>query len=56
MSGFDNRTGAGDANADTVACPFCGSADTRVAQRKGTAMCRKMFVCRDCKQPFEQFD
>lgn len=55
MGGFDSRSG-GVRDAEDVACPFCGSTDTSVEQRKGTAICRKMFLCNECEQPFEQFD
>lgn len=58
MAGFGRRSGSrsGDADPADVACPFCGSTDTTVTQRKGTAICRKMFVCDECEEPFEQFD
>lgn len=39
-----------------VRCPFCGSTDTQLEQRKGTAMCRTMYLCNACSEPFEQFD
>lgn len=55
MGRFSRRSGTGDGDAN-VACPFCGSTDTTVEQRKGTAMCRKMFMCQQCGEPFEQFD
>lgn len=45
-----------DAKAHDVTCPYCGSADTTLEQRKGSAICRKMFYCDACEQPFEQFD
>lgn len=44
------------ANSHDVACPYCESDDTTLEQRKGSAICRKMFYCNACKQPFEQFD
>lgn len=39
----------------TVRCPFCGSTDTRLAQRTGTGLCRTVYVCADCREPFEEF-
>ena len=38
-----------------VACPFCGSRDTRMDNAFGPALCRAIFYCADCRQPFEQF-
>jgi ring-1,2-phenylacetyl-CoA epoxidase subunit PaaD len=39
----------------TAACPFCGSADTRMENLFGPTLCRTMFWCNHCRQPFEQF-
>lgn len=38
-----------------VACPYCGSTNTRVTNNFGPTLCRAIYVCRNCKQPFEQF-
>jgi ring-1,2-phenylacetyl-CoA epoxidase subunit PaaD len=37
------------------ACPYCGSTNTRVTNEFGPTLCRAIYVCRNCKQPFEQF-
>jgi ring-1,2-phenylacetyl-CoA epoxidase subunit PaaD len=39
----------------TAACPYCGSADTRLENLFGPTLCRTLFWCNHCRQPFEQF-
>jgi ring-1,2-phenylacetyl-CoA epoxidase subunit PaaD len=39
----------------TATCPFCGSADTRLENLFGPTLCRTLFWCNRCRQPFEQF-
>ncbi|MDG5778692.1 1,2-phenylacetyl-CoA epoxidase subunit PaaE [Haloarculaceae archaeon H-GB2-1] len=34
-------------------CPYCGSTDTEREHPKGPSLCRSMFYCHDCAQPFE---
>jgi len=38
-----------------VRCPFCGSATVAMDSVFGPALCRSLFYCRDCRQPFEAF-
>jgi ring-1,2-phenylacetyl-CoA epoxidase subunit PaaD len=38
-----------------AACPFCGSADTTMENAFGPTLCRSIFWCNRCRQPFEQF-
>jgi ring-1,2-phenylacetyl-CoA epoxidase subunit PaaD len=38
-----------------VACPNCGSKDTRLENPFGSTLCRAMHWCASCRQPFEQF-
>lgn len=38
----------------TAICPFCDSENTELRQRKGTAICRVVFYCHECNQPFEE--
>jgi len=38
-----------------VRCPHCGSLNTSFEQRKGTSICRVLYYCEDCAQPFEEF-
>jgi ring-1,2-phenylacetyl-CoA epoxidase subunit PaaD len=40
---------------DVVACPYCGSQDTVLKNSFGPTLCRAIYVCSSCKQPFEQF-
>jgi ring-1,2-phenylacetyl-CoA epoxidase subunit PaaD len=39
----------------TAACPYCGSADTALENLFGPTLCRTLFWCNRCRQPFEQF-
>ena len=40
----------------TVAeCPYCGSANTTMENPFGPTLCRAIYHCADCRQPFEQF-
>jgi ring-1,2-phenylacetyl-CoA epoxidase subunit PaaD len=38
-----------------VPCPFCGGKHTRMENPFGPTLCRAIFYCPDCKQPFEHF-
>ncbi|HZQ08335.1 MAG TPA: 1,2-phenylacetyl-CoA epoxidase subunit PaaD [Anaerolineae bacterium] len=40
---------------DEVTCPYCGSTKTRVKNNFGPTLCRAIYFCRNCHQPFEQF-
>jgi ring-1,2-phenylacetyl-CoA epoxidase subunit PaaD len=41
---------------DLVAeCPYCSSRNTRMDNLFGPTLCRAIYYCRDCRQPFEQF-
>jgi ring-1,2-phenylacetyl-CoA epoxidase subunit PaaD len=37
------------------ACPFCGSADTRLQSEFGSTACKAIHVCNSCRQPFDEF-
>ena len=39
----------------TATCPWCGSADTTLENLFGPTLCRTVFWCNHCRQPFEQF-
>ena len=39
----------------TVACPFCGSANTSLESEFGPTSCKSLHVCHSCRQPFEHF-
>ena len=36
-------------------CPYCGSRNTAMENPFGPTLCRSIFHCADCRQPFEQF-
>jgi ring-1,2-phenylacetyl-CoA epoxidase subunit PaaD len=38
-----------------VHCPFCAGADVAMDSAFGPALCRSLFYCRTCRQPFEAF-
>ncbi len=38
-----------------VVCPRCGSARTTLRNSFGPTLCRAIYVCDDCAEPFEQF-
>jgi len=38
-----------------VRCPFCDSAEIAMDSLFGPALCRSLFYCRACRQPFEAF-
>ena len=40
---------------DRPACPYCGSTDTERDHPKGPSLCRSMYYCNSCDQPFETF-
>jgi len=44
-----------DALLTITACPYCGSQDTSLTNSFGSTLCRMIFVCNSCRQPFEQF-
>jgi ring-1,2-phenylacetyl-CoA epoxidase subunit PaaD len=38
-----------------VNCPYCGSSKTELKNDFGSTLCRAIYVCNACRQPFEQF-
>jgi ring-1,2-phenylacetyl-CoA epoxidase subunit PaaD len=36
-------------------CPYCGSRNTRMDNAFGPTLCRAIYYCSACRQPFEQF-
>ena len=40
---------------EPVACPYCDSTNTSVKNEFGPTLCRAIYYCNDCQQPFEQF-
>jgi len=41
--------------ADEAACPYCESTDTTLKNSFGPTLCRAIYYCNACRQPFEQF-
>jgi ring-1,2-phenylacetyl-CoA epoxidase subunit PaaD len=59
-SGFAPPLPAGGPDAPislgrAVACPYCGSRRTVMENAFGPTLCRSIYYCTDCRQPFEQF-
>jgi ring-1,2-phenylacetyl-CoA epoxidase subunit PaaD len=40
---------------DLAACPYCDATDTVVKNTFGPTLCRAIYYCNNCQQPFEQF-
>lgn len=40
---------------DAVSCPYCGSTNTSLRNSFGSTLCRMIFYCNACQQPFERF-
>lgn len=51
--------GASDADGLTpdagIACPRCGSLDTRCVSEFGSTACKALFQCNNCSEPFDYF-
>lgn len=48
----------GDINVtffDIVECPRCDSKNTTVKNTFGSTLCRAIYYCNECQEPFEQF-
>ena len=40
---------------ELVPCPYCDSLNSSVKNTFGPTLCRAIYYCNDCRQPFEQF-
>jgi ring-1,2-phenylacetyl-CoA epoxidase subunit PaaD len=40
---------------EPVSCPYCDSQNTAVRNTFGPTLCRAIYFCNACRQPFEQF-
>jgi ring-1,2-phenylacetyl-CoA epoxidase subunit PaaD len=40
---------------EPVACPSCGSMETRMESSFGSTLCRQIYYCHRCRQSFERF-
>ena len=36
-------------------CPFCNSSNTELKSQFGSTACKSLYVCNDCKEPFDYF-
>ena len=36
-------------------CPYCASTETELKNSFGSTLCRSIYFCKSCSQPFEQF-
>ena len=43
------------AEPEDVHCPYCSSPDVAMDSAFGPTLCRSLFYCRACRQPFESF-
>ena len=43
------------AEPEDVRCPYCDSAEVAMDSAFGPTLCRSLFYCRACRQPFESF-
>jgi ring-1,2-phenylacetyl-CoA epoxidase subunit PaaD len=43
------------AEPNSVRCPYCDSANVAMDSAFGPTLCRSLFYCRACRQPFESF-
>ena len=39
----------------SVKCPQCSSLNTRELTRFGSTSCKALYVCQDCREPFDYF-
>lgn len=40
---------------DQASCPYCDSANTTLKNNFGSTLCRTIYYCNECQQPFEAF-
>ena len=40
---------------EEVSCPYCDSKKTTLKNSFGPTLCRAIYYCENCRQPFEQF-
>lgn len=50
ISGISRR-----AAAPAIACPRCGSSDTRMVSNFGSTSCKALYRCVSCREPFDYF-
>jgi|SRR5215471_4217841 len=40
---------------EAIQCPHCNSYHTKLVSRFGSTACKALYVCEDCKEPFDYF-
>lgn len=61
LSGFAPPVISGTGGLDELTvlpvaeCPYCGSRNTTLDNPFGPTLCRSIYHCAECRQPFEQF-
>lgn len=50
ISGISRRSAA-----PAIACPRCGSRDTRLVSNFGSTSCKALYRCVSCREPFDYF-
>lgn len=48
-------TASTDADAETIECPRCGSADVERLSQHGSTPCKALYRCVACREPFDYF-
>lgn len=51
----DRRAAGVTALTLSVRCPQCGSPDTRESSRFGSTACKSLWICNECREPFDHF-
>jgi ring-1,2-phenylacetyl-CoA epoxidase subunit PaaD len=41
--------------SESASCPYCDSSNTTLKNSFGPTLCRAIYYCHTCQQPFEQF-
>ena len=49
------RAGIAPPTSGAVTCPHCGSERVAMDNLFGPTLCRSLYYCRNCRQPFEAF-
>ena len=50
ISGISRRV-----SQPAIACPHCGSSNTRLVSNFGSTSCKALYRCVDCREPFDYF-
>jgi ring-1,2-phenylacetyl-CoA epoxidase subunit PaaD len=42
-------------DGETIQCPHCNSYDTKLVSQFGSTACKALYVCENCREPFDYF-